>query len=264
MSATPIILPAPTDTEASSATAEPQTASYEAIENSDDSEIPSILSQIAPFKGLSDAVLDAIAETAEYRRYDDGQTVLSLGQYDGGEFFVVTSGAMRASIMQPESGSIVVEDIEPIAVFGLDLTYAGEDNPVFQNLAVTAEGDLALIAIDAEKLRAVAAQRPSLMRNLAQYFAEELSARRFHTVAAEAAPEQRVYAELLSFVERDGVQGVWRIARMPKHREIADRAGVEEAVAAGAVASLIQEGVAQRDYPGLIINDMSRLNKLAS
>jgi len=35
-------------------------------------------------------------------------------------------------------------------------------------------------------------------------------------------------------------------------------------VTADAVANLIQEGIAQRDYPGMIINDMSRLNELAS
>ncbi len=50
---------------------------------------------------------------------------------------------------------------------------------------------------------------------------------------------------------------------MPKHRELADEAGVEEALTAGAVASLIQQGVARRDYPGLVINDMARLNELA-
>ena len=69
---------------------------------------------------------------------------------------------------------------------------------------------------------------------------------------------------LLECVARDPLSGVWRIEKMPKHRELADRAGVDEASAAGAVASLIQEGVAQRDYPGLVINDMSRLNTLAS
>ena len=35
------------------------------------------------------------------------------------------------------------------------------------------------------------------------------------------------------------------------------------AVAASAVAKLIQSGVARRDYPGLIIDDMAQLNRLA-
>ena len=50
---------------------------------------------------------------------------------------------------------------------------------------------------------------------------------------------------------------------MPKHRELAERAGVEEAEAASAVAALIQDGVARRDYPALVINDIRRLSDLA-
>ena len=60
------------------------------------------------------------------------------------------------------------------------------------------------------------------------------------------------------------MSGGFCIKRMPKHRELADEAGVEESFAANAVATLIQEGVARREYPGLLIDDMSRLNQLAS
>jgi hypothetical protein len=51
---------------------------------------------------------------------------------------------------------------------------------------------------------------------------------------------------------------------MPKHRELAERAGADEAAAASAVAQLIQQGVARREYPGLVIADMAGLARLAS
>jgi hypothetical protein len=101
------------------------------------------------------------------------------------------------------------------------------------------------------------------MRNVAHYLADALRAQRFKTTVPQPAPQQRIFAELLKFVARNGLSGEGRIERMPKHRELADAAGVEEAEAAGAVAALIQEGVARREYPGLVICDCDRLSKLA-
>ena len=106
--------------------------------------------------------------------------------------------------------------------------------------------------------------RPSLMRNIANYFANSLSALRFKSPAMEQPSEEQVFAALLEFVERDEVSGQWRIPKMPKHRELAHRAGVDEAVAAEAVATLIQDNVALRDYPGLIVTNMNELEKLAN
>ena len=228
-----------------------------------DIDIAGALTGAAPFAGLSDPVIAAIAENAIGRRYGAGQTVYSAGQYDGADAFVVAAGKMRVSVVDAGSGSVMVDDIEPGGCFAIDLTFIGNDNSVFSRLSVTAEEDLTVIMIDAEALRTLAGQRPSLMRNVANYFAGELSVRRFNADVAEVAPQQRVFAELLKYIERDDVSGIWRVPKMPKHRELAVLAGVEESVAAGAVAALIQEGVAQRDYPGLVVNDMARLNQLA-
>lgn len=256
MSATPIILPAtPDDDDVIDVEASPLAQG--------DINVAGALAAAMPFSGLADAVIDAIAENAIGRRYGAGQSVYSVGQYDGGEVFVVAGGKMRVSVIDADSGSIMVDDIAAGGSFAIDLTFIGEDNSVFPRLSVTAEEDLTVVMIDAEALRTLAGQRPSLMRNLAQYFAAELCARRFNADAVQTAPQQRVFAELLKYIERDNVMGVWRVPKMPKHRELADLADVEESVAAGAVAALIQEGVAERDYPGLIVNDMTRLNQLA-
>lgn len=240
MSATPMYLPAP------------------------DSNFADHLGDVPVFKELSAPVLEALCASCDSRQYDAGQTVLSAGQYDGGEFYVITSGRMRISLVDAETGAMMIEEYSEGAIFGLELALNDAQPDVFQTLAVTAEEALSLIAIDAAAFRALAANRPSLMRNVAMFFAQELSSVRFKALAAEAAPRPRVYAALLQFVERDAMSGEWRIQQMPKHRELADKAGVEEALTADAVAALIQEGVAKRDYPGMVINDMGRLNELAS
>lgn len=216
------------------------------------------------FQDLPDAVLKLLCEQSECKHYDAGQTVFSLGQYDGAEFLMVLSGALRVSITDGGTGAMMVEELGERGVFGLEIATADADPTLFQQIAVTAETDCELIVLDAAEFKSLAASRPSLMRNIAVYLAEKLVEQRFQASTAEAAPEQRVYAALLDCVNRDPRDGLWRVEKMPKHRELADRAGVDETDAAGAVAALIQEGAAQRDYPGLIIKDIERLNQLAT
>ena len=240
------------------------TAQPAEIDQLDDTDQSQALAHVAPFQELPPAVLSLLCKHSERRTYSAGETVFSLGQYDGGEFLVVLSGVLRVSVTDGETGAMLIEEIPEHGVFGLEIAVADPDPALFHQIAVTAEKDCDLIVIDAAEFKSLAAGRPSLMRNVAIFIAEQLIGQRFRAVGAQAAPEQRVYAVLLECIKRDAVSGAWRIEKMPKHRELADRAGVDETAAAGAVASLIQGGVAQRDYPGLIVKDMSRLNQLAS
>jgi len=223
-----------------------------------------VLAGISLFQDLPAAVRQALSDSADQRTYSAGQTVFSVGQYDGAEFYVVLSGRLKITITDSENGAMIIEEFGANSIFGLELSLCEGNAGVAQQMSVTAEEDLQLIAVDAESFRALAGQRPSLMRKVALFLSAELATVRFKSTAVLSAPEQRVFAALLQFVERDAVSGAWRIQKMPKHRELADLAGVEEALAASAVAALIQEEVAQRDYPGMIINDLNRLNQLAS
>lgn len=238
MSATPLIVPEPI------------------------ADIAGALAALPLFSDLSDAVIKSVCECGARRRYGAGQTVFSAGQFDGGEFFVIRAGRMRVSLVNPETGAMLIEEFSADDVFALEFALSDKVGDSVQRLSATAEEDLTIIAIDSESFRALAGQRPSLMRNIAVHFASALSAQRFRSMSVEAAPEQRVFAALLKFVIRD-TTGEWRVPRMPKHRELADAAGVDEADTACAVATLIQEGVARRDYPGLIVTDLDRLTKLA-
>lgn len=229
-----------------------------------DSDFADALASFPLFKDLPEAVTGAINKSADRRCYDAGQTVFTNGQFDASEFFVILSGRMRLSLVDGQTGAVMIEEFVAGSIFGLELSLGETVYEFCEFFSATADDDLDLIAVEAEAFRGLASSRPSLMRNIATYFAGELSTVRFDPARSEAAPHQRVYAALLSFVERDAMTGQWRIQHMPKHRQLADTAGVEEAVTADAVANLIQEGVAQRDYPGMVINDMARLNELAS
>lgn len=216
-----------------------------------------------PFSGLPEQVLKMIGDIAEPRQYQAGETIFAAGQYDGAEFFFIVKGRVKSSVADPASGAVIIEDIGENGFFGLFDAVAGEDAPQAEHSSLYAETDCALLAIGAEEFRALAARRPLLMRSLATYFARILARARHHLAPQEITPQRRVFAALLEYVERDAVSGEWRVPRMPKHRELAERAGADEASTAAAIAYLIQEGVARRDYPGLVIDDMAQLDLLS-
>ncbi|MBB5517977.1 Crp/Fnr family transcriptional regulator [Amphiplicatus metriothermophilus] len=228
-------------------------------------DLAAALAAASPFADLPPAVVKAVAEISQARFYNAGEAVFSLGQYDGDEFFLVKSGRLKAASADPESGALLIDELPAGEFFGLAEAVVGEETAAGgRHLTLTAEIDSTVVAIDAAGFRAVVAQRPSLTRNLMLYFARALAATAQAGPVQDSAPERRVFAALLEYVERDAVSGLWRIPRMPRHRELAEKAGADEAATAGAIALLIQEGVARRDYPGLIIDDIAELNRLAS
>jgi hypothetical protein len=81
-----------------------------------------------------------------------------------------------------------------------------------------------------------------------------------------ATGSQRVYGELLALGEPRVAAGEARpglfIARLPRHRELADRLSTTEEVVAGAIAELVRLGIAEREYPGLLVSDEAALRSL--
>lgn len=217
----------------------------------------------SPFCELQDQVLEALCAAADRRPYSAGETVFAMGQYDGSEFLIVESGKLKASRVDPTNGSMIFENIAAGEIFGLAFAVAGDggEDANAPSVTIAADSDSVIIAVDSLAFREIAAQRPSLAKVLMVHFARLLLG---GVAAADGrTPERRVYAALMEYIERDAVTSEWRIPRMPKHRELADRANVEEAEAANAVAKLIQSGAARRNYPGLIIDDIAHLDRHA-
>ncbi|MEK7264543.1 MAG: Crp/Fnr family transcriptional regulator [Pseudomonadota bacterium] len=230
------------------------------IDNTDAAAAAAI-AEAPPFNELPEQVIASLAEASSVRSYSAGETVFAMGQFDGSEFLIVRSGKLQAAHADQKSGSMLIEHVRAGDVFGLAFAVIGEDMRAPVGVSLAAESDCEIVAIDAAALRLIVSQRPSLTRNLMLYFARKVLGD--ERVSEESSPERRVYAALSALAERDAVTAEWRISRMPKHRELADRADVDEADAANAVAKLIQSGVARRDYPGLIIDDMAQLGRLA-
>ena len=227
-------------------------------------DLSAALAAAAPFAELPQPVLKAIADIAIARSFAPGETIVSFGQYDGGEFYFVRSGRLKAALADLTGGSMLIEEVSAGEFFGLADAVADDAAAKAERLTLTAETQSSVIAIESAPFRTIVAQRPSLTRSLMHFFARSLSAYGMQDTHTGESPVRRVFAALMEHVERDAVTGEWRIARMPKHRELAEAAGADEAIAASAVAQLIQDGVAHRDYPGLVIADMAEFSRLAS
>ncbi len=236
-------------------------------DNAGDEDIARIIGRLkeaAPFQELPETVLTTIAEISDIRTYADNETIAAMGQFDASEFFLVLAGALKACRVDPESGAMVFEEKPGDSLFGLAEALTGDAQTGVDSISLTAQTDTEILAIDAETFRQIVAQRPTLTRNLMLYFANLVASGALRAVSAEASPEQRVYSALLEFVELAGPAGPWQVEKMPKHRELAERAGVDESLAAQAIATIIQDGVARRNYPGLIVDDIDRLKTLAA
>lgn len=229
---------------------------------SDEREARDALLAAPLFRDLPSAVAAAVAAVSSVRRLRAGETLLTVGQHDGSEFYCVASGAMKVS-RPAADGEMVIERILPGEFYGLAAAVCEKAREDEEAATIAADPDSTVVCVDAAAFRDVVAHRPSLTRALMLHFAAGLVAAA-RGGAADGAPERRIFAALLGHAEREPGTGVWRIARMPKHRELAERAGADEAAVAAAVARLIQDGVARRDYPGLVVADMARLTRLAS
>lgn len=206
-------------------------------------------------------IVEAIAEHSSVRRFERGETVFSAGQFDGAELLYLASGRFKASRADPASGSMVVEAIAPGSFYALALAALPADAVGLADVTISAEETSDAVLIDAEAFRGLVAQRPLLARCLLLHFAKA-SIGAYGASSEEAAPDRRVFAAIASLVRRSAVDATWRIDKMPKHRDLAELANVAEAAAASAVARLIVSGVARRDYPGLVIDDMAQLSRL--
>jgi CRP-like cAMP-binding protein len=254
MSATPAILDVKTEDDASpsSSPAGEPVSEYALIET------------FKPFASLPPAVKKAITDISQTRNYDAGETLFALGQFDGAEFLLIAAGELKVSRMDAKTGSMHVNAYAAGQAFGLAAAVSEFDNHEAEQLTMAVEPGSRIMLIDAAGFRDIVVQRPSLTKNLMQHFAAKLAQGGEHVAEEDLSPERRVYAALMEMTERDPVSGDFRILKMPKHREIAERAGVEEPFAAQAIAQIIQDGVARRDYPGMVICDMTEFSRLAS
>lgn len=232
---------------------------------------PHSLSGIGILAGLAPRDLALLATECDWRPVAKDEIVVNTAQggESGGVMFVV-SGTVRLARISGLDGRVAYKDVGAggqfgeMSVFGLaesDLTVIAREDGLIATLKEDRFADL--LAREESVSRALLCQYARLLRGQEVAGAPSVSA---GEAAVEGTGAQRLYTELLALAEphvgRDGAD-MLLIARLPRHRVLADRISTTEEAVARAIAELVRTGVAEREYPGLVIKDEAALRVLA-
>jgi CRP-like cAMP-binding protein len=230
------------------------------------------LSGIRIFSELAPRDLALLAAECDWRTVAKDEIVASTAQ--GGDMEGVTfvvAGTVRMARASGPVGRISYRDVGTggqfgeMSVFGVaetDLTVIARDDGL---IATMNAGRFAeLLAREESVSRALLCQYALLLRGQEAMSASPVSEE--GEAAIEGTGAQRLYIELLALAEphvgKDGADALL-IARLPRHRVLADRISTTEEAVARAIAELVRSGVAERDYPGLVIKNEAALRGLA-
>ncbi|HEX7775692.1 MAG TPA: Crp/Fnr family transcriptional regulator [Parvibaculum sp.] len=218
---------------------------------------------------LSPKELALLAAECVWREYAKGEIVFSAGQgVRPGEIMFVVHGAIRLARPMGPSGRISYIDIERGGQFG-EMSLFGVDE---DDLTAMSREDSMIAVMPDKNFIDLLGREESVSRALLCQYAMLLRQREAAAGAASedrpgATGPQRVYAELLALAEPRAAVGGARaglfIPRLPRHRQLADRLSTTEEVVAGAIAELVRLGMAEREYPGLLISDEAGLRRFA-
>ncbi len=230
------------------------------------------LAGVRIFAGLAPRELALLAAECDWRTVVKDEIVISTAQGGApdGVMFVV-DGAVRLARIAGPAGRIAYKDVGAggqfgeMSVFGVaetDLTVIARDDSRIATLRLDRFAEL--LAREESVSRALLCQYARLLRG--QEIVGPSSALDGET-ALDGTGAQRLYMELLALAEphagEDGRE-MLLIARLPRHRVLADRISTTEEAVARAIAELVRGGVAERDYPGLVIKDEAALRGLAA
>ncbi|MBO6636246.1 Crp/Fnr family transcriptional regulator [Parvibaculum sp.] len=225
------------------------------------------LAGIGILAGLPQRELSLLAVECTWRAVAPNEILLNLMQGDtlGGVTFVV-SGGVRLARSVGDGGRVIYTDVNAGGQFGERSIFGIAES----DLTVVAREEGLVASLSEARFLDLLSREESVSRSLLCQYAKllrdrEVSGLRESAPAVEGTGAQRVYGELLALAEPhknvDGREGL-RIAKLPRHRELAARLDTTEEVVARAIADLVREGIAVRDYPGLIVGDRTALLSL--
>lgn len=211
------------------------------------------LKKLACFDRLETECLTKIGRISSVLGYMAGDTVLASGQFDGTQLYGIASGSARLVKPAARAGDFDVTELEGGELVGLAEFLVYQD-VMSSPLSLTALTDADVVIIDSVPFRELMDEDPELKDCMLRFAAAQW----LQTTAVrwtDTGPDRRIYQHLLSLVQRDGDRYI--ISEMPRHAALAELCGTTDRDAAAAVAVLIDSEIARREYPGLVIEDIS-------
>lgn len=220
------------------------------------------IKQLPLFCLLPETVLSSLAMTATGKNVQAGEMVFSAGQYESDDLICCISGRGQMTSGDAGDGSITRRLFAEGDVLGLEFILAGLPE-LGSSIGLQAETEMHLVMIDADTFREAISSSHQMSVVLLREMTRRLLGQSMGYATIDKGAAGRIAKVLFGLAERSDQDGQWRIATMPRHRDLGLLANAGEKEAAEAVARLIGMHVLKRDYPGMMITDYPALMAIA-
>lgn len=215
-----------------------------------------------PFlSSLSSEDLSNLAKRCRWRRYRAHEQILDKDSTDSDVYFVV-SGSVEIVNYSMTGREVAFAVLQRGGIFGELSAIDGAP----RSASVVAVKDSLLASMPASMFTQLVVGNPEMVIMLLKGLARIIrsNTERIMDLSTVGAV-QRVYLEIIRLAEEnrpaDGEQ--WRIAPVPTQKSIASRASTTRETVARSMSQLISAGIIERHRDGLLIEDFSRLQRLA-
>jgi len=217
------------------------------------------LAQIAPFTGLDDESLEAVAEFCRFERYEAKRQVIAY-QDDSADVFFILSGIVRVVIHSVSGKEISYRDLEAGEMFGELAAIDGEQ----RSASVVAVAETLLVAMPETAFRDAIRHHPSVadavlqrLTRLVRLYSQRLYEMRTLDV------QSRIRAELVRLAAGSLAEdNTASISPLPTSADIAARVNTRREAVSRELASLTRRGLIKRHQKALTIRDFAGLNRL--
>ncbi|GGD13615.1 hypothetical protein GCM10011342_22990 [Aquisalinus flavus] len=233
-----------------------------AEDNAIDDALVTRIKQLPLFCHLPEAVLTALAMAATEKNVAPGEMVFSAGQYESDDLICCIAGRGQMTSGDGVDGSITRRLFAEGDVLGLEFILAGLPE-LGSAIGLQAETEMRLLLIDSDIFREAISSSHQMAVVLLREMTRRVLGQSMGYAAVDKGAMGRIAKALFGLAERSQSNGHWRIATMPRHRDLGLLANAGEKDAAEAVARLIGMHILKRDYPGMMITDYPALMAIA-
>ena len=217
------------------------------------------LSQIAPFTGLDDESLEAVAETCRFERYEAKRQIIAY-QDDSADVFFIVSGTVRIVIHGVSGKEISYRDLDAGEMFGELAAIDGEQ----RSASVVAVAETLLVAMPETAFRDSIRRHPPVADAVLQRLTRlvRLYSQRLYEMRTLDVPS-RIRAELVRLAQASVCDNnTATISPLPTSADIAARVNTRREAVSRELASLTRRGFIKRHQKTLLIRDFAGLNEL--
>jgi CRP/FNR family cyclic AMP-dependent transcriptional regulator len=217
------------------------------------------LSRVRLFQGLAAEALEHIAASCRWRRYAQGQHIISRDARDTDVYFVV-GGVVQVTAFAASGRQVTYGEMRAGEWFG---DFSAIDG-LARSADVIALDDTLVASMAPASFRQLLFDHPAVCdRMLRRLVAcvRELTDRVFDF--STLGVQNRVHAELLRLAHHAGVkENSARIDPAPKHTDIAAQISTYREQVTRELSSMVKHGLLQRSGRALIIPDVAKLERL--